>query len=286
MHNYQTYSMKTKFVFLIYLLLFIIIPNISLATDIERIKPKKYNFILKVPLQFNSVGLKIESDINRKIKMFDSDNLLLNSNYMQIGYRTYLTPTEFANGPILKISPALIFDVEMFYGYILGWQELVYDSLNSPISFDDLNDKRAKDSKFGGGNSLDITANFRLKFSNIVLLDRFEYYYLNLDVGDIYYNYYRDHLQKDGSEISNDVVLGYMWNQKLLMGIDYANAFNFDDNFSTNLISLISVFNNPSLLSNNDTMVLKLGRWIDNKYRKEEFGGIYFLLFYSMKFEW
>lgn len=271
--------MKKKHLIIIFLFVLIIsAKNTSYAS--------KWQLNSSLVSRVNALGLSWSTSVMRKFQLFKSENPLFKSNYLGLGYQFAISPVQINNGPFLRLAPALFFNIDFSYNYVFGWRELAYSSIYEDISESKVNDDKAAIGETATGHRVNIKPNIFLKFGNIVLINRFDAYYMNMGHSDIYYNPYYDHVQKDGWNWENDTMLLYFVNPELLIGIDTTTTYVKVNGYQKTNLSFMLLLNNLKLIDKNESLMFRIGFWVKDKFRKDEYAGLYFVGLYNWAYNW
>ncbi len=270
-------TLKKLFIFV--LLLFLSVPSIVFPK-----LPKRQLEFNIVPLCFNPLGISMETQLKRNFSLFNSDNFLFKDNYLSFSLVNSTTPVQTKNGISVVFKPALFFDLEFRYQHILGWKELSFNSLDSNISKEIIKNKRANDKQNGSGHLFFIKPSLYLAMGKIFFINSFTYYYTEMNHSNIFYNSYFDHLQTNGFNWNLDSMLLYKI-KNYLIGLNSSTTYVKENSYQKTNFTFMLLAKNIGLASKNDTLIIRIGIWIKDQFRKDEYEGIYGLMYYSFSYD-
>lgn len=161
----------------------------------ENKEPDDEGLRAQTALQLRAVpiGLSFLSDVGYRVPLSDSDSTLLDGTYREIGITNNASPSYMWLGPYVQFLPLAVLELRgsvQYMGYFgtYGYLMTPEDQSDPDWSLDAID--RSDDLDLGvpsKGWQVSGSATGRLKVGNIVSLIPFEYHFVDMAIGETYY---------------------------------------------------------------------------------------------------
>ncbi len=277
--------MKNKIKFILYILSLIQLTINLYPIKLENNNLPKWQLKFDIPIQFNPIGISFETTLKRNFRLYNSNQKIFKNNKLSVGLINKTTPVETQGGAILEFKPADFFDIDFQYAYLWIWRSLRFNSLGESTDSKILKEKRLNDYLNETGVYFHIRPKIFLAYNNIYLINIFTYYYMDVENGDnIFYNNMYSHLQKSGFNWKLDSNLLYKFDKNYI-GLNSATTYASDSDYQRTNITIMYMAENIDLMSKNDILIIRFGKWLNDRFRKKDYLSIYGLIYYSVTFD-